>query len=100
MPKPPPGDGATPLTPHLLTTRPDAGTTFNGGSRPDMIVVTGTTFLTCDDPGGQCDVGDIYRITVQLGDSTPQQATLNLDAVPAQGTEQSGSWSFMGTPKP
>ena len=100
MPKPPPGDGATPLTPNLLITSPSVGTTFNGGSHPDTIVVSGTAFLTCDDPGGQCDVGDIYRVVVQLGDSTPQQATLNLDAVPAQGTEQSGSWSFMGTPQP
>ena len=99
MVKPPPGDGFTPLTPHLLITSPSAGTRFNGGSHPETIVVTGTVFLTCDDPGGDCGAGNIYRVVVQLGGSTPQQATLNLDTVPAPGTEQSGSWSLMGAPQ-
>ena len=100
MPKPPPPDGPTPLTPHVVITSPSDGTPFNGGSHPDTIVVTGTVFLTCDDPGGDCAAGNISRVTVQLGGSTPQQATLNLDSIPAGGTEESGSWSFTGAPPP
>jgi hypothetical protein len=100
MVKPPPPGEPTPLTPHLLITSPSVGTRFNGGLLPETIVVTGTVYLTCDDPGGDCAVGSIYRVTVQLGDSAPQQATLNLDGIPAPGTEESGSWSFMGAPQP
>lgn len=100
MPKPPPPDGPTPLTPHVVITSPSDGTFFNGGSNPDTIVVTGTVFLTCDDPGGSCAPGNISQVTVQLGGSTPLQATLNLDSIPAGGTEESGSWSFTGAPQP
>jgi hypothetical protein len=54
-----------------------------------MIPVQGTVFLTCDDPGGDCDVGRISGVTVKLGDSDATPATLKLDPTPAQGTEQS-----------
>jgi hypothetical protein len=102
MARPPPGNGLTPLTPNILITSPSPGTIFKGGQQPETITVTGTVSLTCEDPGGQCDVGDISRVDVQLvdseGNSLTQRATLNLDATPAPGTEQSGSWSFKGTP--
>lgn len=99
MPKPPP-DGLTPLTPNIVITSPAAGTVFTGGSNPDTITVTGTVFLTCEDPGGQCDIGKISRVDVQFGDAAQQQASLTLDSSPAPGTEQSGSWSFAAPPPP
>jgi hypothetical protein len=98
VPKPPP-PRLTPLTPNIVIASPSAGSTYRGGSQPDTITVTGSAFLLCRDPGGECAPGNIDRVDVQFGDSAPQQATLQLDATPAPGTEQSGSWSFMGTPK-
>lgn len=99
MPKPPP-PVLTPLTPHISITGPAAGDTFKGGTNPDTIPVQGTVFLTCDDPGGDCDVGRISGVSVKLGDSDAAPATLKLDPTPAQGTEQSGSWQFSGVPGP
>src|SRR5690242_433929 len=90
-PAPLPPVGLTPLTPHIVITTPAAGTTFNGGSNPDTIQVQGTAFLTCDDPGGDCDPGRISGVTVQLGDSAAQPATFTPDPIPALGTVQSGS---------
>ncbi len=60
----------------------------------------GTVFLTCDDPGGDCDLGRISGVTVKLGGTAAQRATLALDPTPAPGTEQSGSWQFSGVPGP
>src|ERR1700737_4666711 len=97
MAKPPP-PVLTPLTPHIVITAPAAGATFKGGTNPDTIPVQGTVFLTCDDPGGDCDVGRISGVTVKLGDADVTPATLKLDPTPAQGTEQSGSWQFSGAP--
>jgi hypothetical protein len=97
-PAPRPPVGLTPLTPHIVITTPAAGTTFNGGSNPDTIQVQGTVLLTCDDPGGDCDVGRISGVTVKLGDSAARPATFTPDPTPAPGTEQSGSWQFSGVP--
>ncbi len=96
----PPPVRLTPLTPHIVINAPAAGTTFNGGPSPDTIPVQGTVFLTCDDPGGDCDVGRISGVTVKLGNSDVKPATLKLDPTPAQGTAQSGSWQFSGVPGP
>jgi hypothetical protein len=87
-PPPPPKDG--PPKPSISITSPADGAAFNGGTLvPDAITVT-----------GRAGSGGPMGVTVQLGDSPAQQATLTLDSPPPDDTIDSGSWSFTGTPPP
>ena len=90
----------TPLTPHIFLTNPAAGASFKGGSQPDTITVSGTVFLTCDDPGGECGFGRISGVTVKIGSAAAKPAFFKPDQNPAPGTVQSGSWQVTGTPAP